>query len=113
MPPSLRKSVLGAAATLTAAKLVLITANDEWPEVQYWIKSVFGHTPNPSVKKKIVILGTGWGALAAIQTLDPAQCSLTVVSPRPFFYYTPLLAGMSAGNVSYSSILGRGLSHSW
>ena len=58
-------------------------------------------------KTRIVVLGTGWGALAAIQTLDPEACELTVVSPRPFFFYTPLLAGMATGNVSYSSIFGK------
>jgi hypothetical protein len=112
MSPSLRVKVLGAAfSATTCLKCALITANDEWPEIKYWVRttttSLFSHTTHPPVKKKIVILGTGWGALAAIQTLDPETCSLTVVSPRPFFFYTPLLAGMAAGNVSYSSILGE------
>lgn len=103
--------MIGVGAVYTTLKLTLITVNDEWPEVIYWgrakMSSGLSKPANPAAKKKIVILGTGWGALAAMQTLDPDKCSLTVVSPRPFFFYTPLLAGMAAGNVSYSSILGE------
>ena len=85
----------------------------QWPELQYWfhkrVSNLRGSSSNPPLKKKIVILGTGWGALAALGALDPETCAVTVVSPRPFFFYTPLLAGMAAGNVSHSSILGLSL----
>ena len=111
---SRRVKALGVTTVVVALKCTFITANDEWPEVFYWWKSKSCKLVNTLTrgqseqldKKEVVILGTGWGALAAIQTLDLEKCSLTVVSPRPFFFYTPLLAGMAAGNVSFSSILG-------
>jgi NADH dehydrogenase FAD-containing subunit len=40
-----------------------------------------------------VVLGTGWAALSFIQHMDLSSVNLTVISPRPYFFYTPLLAG--------------------
>ena len=51
-------------------------------------------------------LGTGWGALSFIQgIIDESEVDLTVVSPRSFFFYTPLLAGSATGTVSHYSIM--------
>jgi len=42
--------------------------------------------------------------MSLIKRLDPDQVDLTVISPRSFFFYTPLLAGCSTGTVSYTSL---------
>jgi len=57
-----------------------------------------------SEKPKLVVLGSGWGAMSLIRKLDLDIVDLTVVSPRPYFFYTPLLAGSATGTVSHSNI---------
>lgn len=47
---------------------------------------------NVDAKKKVVVLGAGWGALALLQDLDTKQYDVTVISPRNYFLFTPLLA---------------------
>ena len=56
-------------------------------------------------KKKVVILGTGWGALSVMNHLTPDQFDVTVVSPRNFFLFTPLLPSVTVGTVESRSIV--------
>lgn len=56
------------------------------------------------VKERIVILGTGWGAAAFLKEIDTTKFDVTIVSPRNFFLFTPMLAGASVGTVEYRSI---------
>ncbi|GMH95631.1 hypothetical protein TrVE_jg13876 [Triparma verrucosa] len=79
------------------------TARDEWIDHAYSIKKTV--SPNqPTRKERVVILGSGWGSLSFLQRLDPDKVDITVVSPRSFFFYTPLLAGCSTGTVASTSI---------
>lgn len=55
-------------------------------------------------REKIVILGTGWGAAAFLKDIDTKRFDVTVISPRNFFLFTPMLAGSSVGTVEYRSI---------
>ena len=55
-------------------------------------------------KEKIVILGTGWGAAAFLKGIDASQYDVTVISPRNYFLFTPMLAGSSVGTVDFRSI---------
>lgn len=55
-------------------------------------------------KERIVILGTGWGAAGFLQNIDTDLYDVTVISPRNFFLFTPMLAGASVGSVEYRSI---------
>jgi NADH:ubiquinone reductase (non-electrogenic) len=57
-----------------------------------------------TVKPNVVILGTGWGALSFLHYLDQDDFNVTIVSPRSFFFYTPLLAGTASGTVRYVNI---------
>ena len=51
-------------------------------------------------KKKLVILGSGWGCAAMVQDRDLTErFDVTIISPRNHFVYTPMLAG-SAGKLS-------------
>jgi hypothetical protein len=52
---------------------------------------------------KVVILGTGWGAISFLQKLSQDDLEVTIVSPRSFFFYTPLLAGTAVGTVRSAS----------
>lgn len=58
-----------------------------------------------AVKKRVVLLGTGWAGLSFVRKLDMAKYDLTIVSPRPYFFYTPLLTGSVTGTVHFHNIL--------
>lgn len=104
-----RRNVAASAVIfLGVGKCAAITLHDDWSEIQYSLnKYLKRSTPLKGQKQKVVVLGTGWGALSCIQKLDKDMVDLTIISPRSFFFYTPLLAGMATGNVGYSSILGN------
>jgi len=63
--------------------------------------------PPPSAsapREKVVVLGTGWGAASFVKTIDGSKYDVTVISPRNFFLFTPMLAGAAVGTVEYRSI---------
>lgn len=55
-------------------------------------------------KVRVLVLGSGWGAIPFVKALDPQRCSshydLTMVSPRNYFLYSPLLPGVSSFTAS-------------
>lgn len=55
-------------------------------------------------KEHLVILGTGWGAAALLQGIDNERYEITVISPRNYFLFTPMLAGAAVGTVDARSI---------
>ncbi|GAQ91581.1 NADH-dehydrogenase [Klebsormidium nitens] len=55
-------------------------------------------------KKRVVILGSGWGATAVMQGLDTSLYETIIVSPRNYFLFTPLLPGVCVGTVEGRSI---------
>jgi len=55
-------------------------------------------------KERIVVLGTGWGSHSLLKGIDTDLYDVTVISPRNFFLFTPMLAGASVGTVEYRSI---------
>lgn len=57
------------------------------------------------MKKKLIILGSGWGALSVINHLEPGQFDVTVVSPRNYFLFSPLLPSVTVGTVESRSIV--------
>ena len=61
--------------------------------------------PNGSPKKTIVILGTGWGSIALLKSLDTSLYNVIVISPRDYYLFTPLLTSTPVGKVSDSSIV--------
>ena len=56
-------------------------------------------------RKKVVILGTGWAALSVTNHLTPGQFDVTVVSPRNYFLFSPLLPSVTVGTVESRSIV--------
>ena len=56
------------------------------------------------VKEKIVVLGTGWASTAFLKNIDTDLYDVTVISPRNYFLFTPMLAGASVGSLEYRSI---------
>ncbi|KAK4190078.1 putative external mitochondrial NADH-ubiquinone oxidoreductase 1 precursor, partial [Podospora australis] len=56
-------------------------------------------------KERVVILGSGWAGYSVAKTLDPAKYERVVISPRPYFVFTPLLASTSVGTLEFRTIL--------
>lgn len=94
-------------------KAAQITVNDDWDSIVYVMKKTFNKSIEFNTMRdvrinfddqrvklpKVVILGTGWGAMSFLQSLDQDEVDITVISPRSFFFYTPLLAGTAVGTV--------------
>ena len=55
-------------------------------------------------REKILVLGTGWGGHAFLKTVDATQYDITVISPRSYFLFTPMLAASAVGTVEFRSI---------
>jgi hypothetical protein len=76
--------------------------------VEHAIDDVFKGSPSfeptNGLKEKIVVLGTGWGAASFLKDVDTDRYDVTVISPRNYFLFTPMLAGASVGTVEYRSI---------
>ena len=56
-------------------------------------------------KKKVIILGTGWGGMSFLKNLDSTLYDVCVVSPRNYFVFTPLLPSVTSGSVEARSIV--------
>jgi NADH:ubiquinone reductase (non-electrogenic) len=58
-----------------------------------------------SSRPRIVILGSGFGALRAAQKLRRSPADLTIVSPRNHFLFTPLLINSAVGSAESRNII--------
>ena len=56
-------------------------------------------------KPKLVILGTGWGSVALLKTLNPGDYHVTVVSPENYFLFTPMLPSATVGTLGLRSLV--------
>ena len=92
---TIKRALPAAAATSITAWAGITTANDDWDDYFFTSSSSNTSAPTPTTsdkEEKIVILGSGWAALNALRKCASAQKSVVIVSPRPHFLYTPLLA---------------------
>lgn len=62
-------------------------------------------TPHTDGRERLVVLGSGWGAISILKTLDKEAYDVTVVSPDNYFIFTPLLPSVTVGTVEFRSIL--------
>ncbi|CCE62629.1 hypothetical protein TPHA_0C04800 [Tetrapisispora phaffii CBS 4417] len=56
-------------------------------------------------KKSVVILGSGWGAISFLKNIDATKYDVSIISPRNYFLFTPLLPSTPAGTVDEKSII--------
>ena len=56
-------------------------------------------------KKKLVVLGTGFAAVQLVRSVSLKHYDVTVVSPRNYFLFTPLLASTTVGTIEFRSII--------
>ena len=55
-------------------------------------------------RPRVLVLGSGFGALNLVRRLHADQFQVTVVSPRNYFTFTPMLSRAMSGTVDASSI---------
>ncbi|KAK5960868.1 NADH-ubiquinone reductase (H(+)-translocating) NDI1 PWA37_001386 [Arxiozyma heterogenica] len=61
-------------------------------------------------KPNIVILGSGWGGISFLKTIDTKKYNVSIISPRDYFLFTPLLPSTPVDRVS--SMIKPNLKHS-
>ena len=59
----------------------------------------------PEEKEKMVVLGSGWAAISLVSAMNLFRYDVTLVSPRNYFLFTPLLAEAAVGGVSAESVV--------
>ena len=55
--------------------------------------------------KRIVVLGSGFGAFSCLKEINTKLYDVRVVSPRNHFLFTPLLASTTVGTIEFRSII--------
>ncbi|CAK9436316.1 uncharacterized protein LODBEIA_P08740 [Lodderomyces beijingensis] len=61
--------------------------------------------PTGEKKKTLVILGSGWGAIPLLKSIDTTLYNVILISPRNYFLFTPLLPSVPTGTVDMKSII--------
>lgn len=56
-------------------------------------------------KTRVVILGSGWAGYVLSRKLDPKKHHITIVSPRSYLVFTPLLNDTVAGTLDFSNVI--------
>ena len=56
-------------------------------------------------KPKLVILGSGWGSVALLKSLNAEDYHVTVVSPVNYFLFTPMLPSATVGTLELRSLM--------
>jgi NADH:ubiquinone reductase (non-electrogenic) len=52
-------------------------------------------------RKRLVILGSGWGSYSVQKSVDKKLYDVLVVSPRNHFLFTPLLCSTTVGTLEF------------
>ncbi|EEY22232.1 external NADH-ubiquinone oxidoreductase [Verticillium alfalfae VaMs.102] len=60
---------------------------------------------NQKDKPKLVILGGGWGGVAMLKALHPDDYHVTVISPKNYFLFTPMLPSATVGTLELRSLV--------
>ncbi|KAK7206112.1 hypothetical protein BZA70DRAFT_275707 [Myxozyma melibiosi] len=58
-----------------------------------------------SHKPRLVILGSGWGAVGLVKNVNPNDYHITVISPRNHFLFTPMLPSATVGTLEFRSLV--------
>ncbi|KAJ2073106.1 hypothetical protein GGI16_008902, partial [Coemansia sp. S142-1] len=62
-------------------------------------------TPHTAGRERLVVLGSGWGAVSTLKALECGAYDVTVISPDNYFIFTPLLPSVTVGTVEFRSVL--------
>jgi NADH:ubiquinone reductase (non-electrogenic) len=102
--PGMSYLVAVAATGCLGAGLLVVLADASQNSTSPGPEIVLSTSPGSSAKKKVVILGTGWGGISFLKNLDSTKYDVQVVSPRNYFVFTPLLPSVTSGTVEARSI---------
>ncbi|KAI1437980.1 pyridine nucleotide-disulfide oxidoreductase-domain-containing protein [Xylaria sp. CBS 124048] len=56
-------------------------------------------------KPRLVILGSGWGSVALLKQLNPDDYHVTLISPKNYFLFTPMLPSATVGTLEFRSLV--------
>lgn len=56
-------------------------------------------------KPRLVILGGGWGSVALLKQINPGDYHITVISPKNYFLFTPMLPSATVGTLEMRSLV--------
>jgi NADH dehydrogenase len=73
------------------------------PVVEHFVDD--DHTVSTKHRPRVVILGTGWGAVSLIKSLKAEDYHVTVISPSNQFLFTPMLPSASTGTLELRSLV--------
>ncbi|KAI8371367.1 pyridine nucleotide-disulfide oxidoreductase-domain-containing protein [Radiomyces spectabilis] len=60
---------------------------------------------NKEQKPRLVILGSGWGAVSVVKSMDTDKYDVTLISENNYFLFTPLLPSATVGTLELRSLL--------
>eukprot|EP00123_Amoebidium_parasiticum_P022961 comp9869_c0_seq1/m.4806 comp9869_c0_seq1/g.4806 ORF comp9869_c0_seq1/g.4806 comp9869_c0_seq1/m.4806 type:complete len:544 (-) comp9869_c0_seq1:487-2118(-) len=86
------------------AGLVDLAFNDDWDTIIDKFRFKLTDEQRKD-RPHVVILGTGWGALSAIRKMRPDLYNITIISPRNYFLFTPLLPSTTTGVIETRCII--------
>ena len=85
----------------------ITTVNDDWDDYTHAVSNFTNNSNKAALQdqptERIVILGGGWAGLNALRKCSGPGKDVVVISPRPHFLYTPLLAGSAVGTITLRS----------
>jgi len=70
-----------------------------------WYKNMTDSDDSIGTKPRVVVLGTGWGAVPLLKHIDTNKYEVVCVSPRNYFLMTPLLPSVSVGTVETRTVI--------
>ncbi|PWN41040.1 FAD/NAD(P)-binding domain-containing protein [Ceraceosorus guamensis] len=57
------------------------------------------------IKPRVVVLGSGWGAMTVLKSIDHSKYEVVCVSPNSSFNMTPLLAQAAVGSLDFKATM--------
>ncbi|UJR34474.1 hypothetical protein I4U23_021881 [Adineta vaga] len=60
---------------------------------------------NIGTKPRLIVLGTGWGAVSLLKHIDTIKYEVICISPRNYFLMTPLLPSVSVGTIETRTVI--------
>ncbi len=107
--PPTRKKVTPTPAPPTFFEILTERTLDTVDDINMHYGRLFKREPPvveaPPKKPRIVVLGSGWGAHSFVKVAATEEYDVTVVSPRNFYFFTPLLAATAVGTIEFRSIV--------
>ncbi|OKL63828.1 hypothetical protein UA08_01092 [Talaromyces atroroseus] len=89
----------------TPSTTTTASSNSITPTVSSFSQAHLYPGKDSSKKETVLVLGSGWGGYIFSRKISPKQHDCTVISPRSYFVFTPLLTDTAAGNLDFSSIV--------